>query len=83
MVDWMVEVTDNFGCDHQTFFYAVSIMDRYFKACPKVLKFSDLHIIGATSLFIASKFEDTNPMTMKEVLEKICHDEFMLDEIKQ
>lgn len=30
MVDWMVEVITNFRCDDQTFFVAVSIMDRYF-----------------------------------------------------
>jgi hypothetical protein len=33
MVDWMIEVLTNFKCDDQTFFIAVSIMDRYFKNC--------------------------------------------------
>lgn len=82
MVDWMIEVTDNFCSCHQTFFYSVSIMDRYFKACPNVLEFSQLHLIGAASMFIASKFEDSKPLTMKEVLERICHHEFQLEEVK-
>ncbi len=32
MVDWMIEVLTNFKCDDQTYFLAVSLMDRYFKA---------------------------------------------------
>lgn len=83
MIDWMVEVTDAFNCDHQTFFYAVSIMDRYFKACQVELKPDDLHLIGATSMYIASKFEDKKPIKMKEMVEKICHNEFELDQIKE
>lgn len=31
MVDWMVEVMTNFRCDDQTYFLAVSCMDRYFQ----------------------------------------------------
>ena len=30
MVDWMVEVLTAFKCSDQTFFLAVSLMDRYF-----------------------------------------------------
>jgi len=32
MIDWMVEVLTNFKCDDLTFFIAVSLMDRFFKA---------------------------------------------------
>ena len=31
MIDWMIEVLTNFKCDDQTFFMAVSLLDRYFK----------------------------------------------------
>jgi hypothetical protein len=30
MVDWMIEVMTNFRCDDQSFFIAISMMDRYF-----------------------------------------------------
>lgn len=83
MVDWMIEVTDSFNCDHQTFFYSVSIMDRCFKVSQSTLTFDDLHLLGATSIFIASKFEDTKAITMKELLTKICHNEFTIDQIKE
>lgn len=56
MVDWMNEVLVNFESDDQTFFYSVSIMDRYFKACQDVQRLSDLHLIGVVAMLIASKF---------------------------
>lgn len=71
MVDWVIEVLTNFHCDNQTFFIAVSLMDRYFKNCPEGKKIGDLHIVGVTSMFVASKFEDISPLRMKTVDEKI------------
>lgn len=71
MVDWIIEVLTNFSCGDQTFFTAVSLMDRYFKACPEPLPVTKLHVIGVTSLFVASKFEDINPLRMQTVDEKI------------
>jgi len=32
MVDWMVEVMTAFKCADSTFFYAISLLDRYFAA---------------------------------------------------
>jgi len=31
MVDWMIEVLTNFKCEDQTFFLAISLLDRYLK----------------------------------------------------
>lgn len=73
MVDWMIEVFTNFKCDDLTFFIAVSLMDRYFMGCAKEQKIGDLHIIGVTSMFLASKYEDIYPLKMKTVFEKIGH----------
>ena len=69
----MIEVLTNFKCDDLTFFLAVSVMDRYFKGCPKTLQVGDLHVIGVTSMFLASKYEDIYPLKMKTVFEKIGH----------
>lgn len=73
MVDWMIEVLTNFRCDDQTFFLAVSLEDRFFKYCQEHKEIADLHIIGVTCMFIASKFEDIYPLKMKTVFEKIAH----------
>src|SRR4051812_37928674 len=41
MIDWMIEVLTNFKCDDQTFFLAVSLLDRYFKAKQETREVSD------------------------------------------
>ena len=82
MVDWMIEVLTNFKCDDQTFFIAVSLLDRYFKNCASKKEVSDLHITGVTCMFIASKFEDIFPLKMKTVHEKIAHQKLQISKIK-
>jgi len=69
----MIEVLTNFKCDDLTFFIAISLLDRYAKANTKTLEVSDLHILGVTAMFVASKFEDIQPLKMKTVHEKIAH----------
>jgi hypothetical protein len=82
MIDWMIEVLTNFKCDDQTFFLAVSLMDRYFKAVPQEKLLTELHITGVTSMFVASKFEDIYPLKMKTVYEKIAHQKIEISAIK-
>lgn len=82
MIDWMIEVLTNFRCDDQTFFLAVSLQDRYFKCCDDAKEVSDLHVVGVTSMFIASKFEDIYPLKMKTVFEKIAHKKLEIERIK-
>ena len=43
---------------------------------------SDLHIIGVTCMFIASKYEDIYPLKMKMVYEKIAHKKLAIESIK-
>lgn len=82
MVDWMIEVLTNFKCDDQTFFLSVSLLDRYFKGKQETREVSDLHIIGVTTMFIASKYEDIYPLKMKMVYEKIAHKKLSIEKIK-
>ena len=57
-------------------------MDRYFKNKPEVSQVSELHIIGVTCMFVASKYEDIYPLKMKMVYEKIGHQKIAIEEIK-
>jgi hypothetical protein len=82
MVDWMIEVLTNFKCDDQSFFIAVSLMDRYFKNKHEMREISDLHVIGVTCMFVASKYEDIYPLKMKMVYEKIAHKKLPMEKIK-
>jgi hypothetical protein len=84
MVDWMIEVLTNYKCEDNTFFIAVNIMDKYFKCLEKtrILQPAELHLIGVTSMFIASKYQDIYPLRLKTVHEKIAHKKLSTQEIK-
>jgi hypothetical protein len=82
MVDWMIEVLTNFKCDDQTFFLSVSLIDRFFKNKQDTKEVGDLHIIGVTCMFVASKYEDIYPLKMKMVYEKIAHKKLPIEKIK-
>ena len=61
---------------------AVSLLDRYFKGKNETREVGDLHIIGVTTMFIASKYEDIYPLKMKMVYEKIAHKKLSIEKIK-
>ena len=85
MADWMIEVLSNYNCDDLTYFESINLMDRYFLECEKiniVLIPEDLHLIGVTCMFIASKYHDIRPLRLKTVQEKIAHGKLTCEEIK-
>lgn len=55
LVDWLIEVQENFALFHETLYLAVQIMDHYLEQ--KYVKREYLQLVGATSMLIASKFE--------------------------
>ncbi len=81
MVDWMIEVLANYKCDNMTFFESINLMDRYFKKSNKALNPQDLHLIGVTSMYLASKFVDIYPLRIRTVYEKISHKKLSMTEI--
>lgn len=84
IIDWFIEVLINFNCDDITFFITINLMDRVFKKTDdKQLNPADLHLIGITCMFMASKYQDIYPMRLKTVKEKISHNKFSIEEIKQ
>jgi hypothetical protein len=76
MVDWMLEVFNVFKSDDHTFFLAVHIMDMYLFKNTSVVKSDDIHLLGLTCIFIASKFEDIIPIRMDSIVNKIGHKTF-------
>lgn len=62
---------------------SVSLLDRFLKGSQVPQEISDLHLIGVTSMFIASKYEDIQPLKMKMVYEKIAHKKLAVERIKQ
>ena len=57
-------------------------MDEYFKKASKKHEINDLHLIGVTSIFIATKFEELTPIKLSVVYEKIGHRKISKDDIR-
>ena len=81
MIDWMCEITSAFGLSGKTFFVSVKVMDKYFQSQPVCIHSSLLHIIGMISVFIASKFEDIEALTLKAVFERIGYCKFPKEDL--
>lgn len=69
----MVEVLTSYKCTHRTFFKTVDLMDRYFQLEQKAQPISKLHLVGVTSIYIATKIEEVYPIKLRTVEEKIAH----------
>lgn len=76
MVDWMIEVLSVYKSENETFYLSVYIMDKFISLSQTPIKTDDIHLIGITSMFIASKFEDIMPIRMSSFVYKIGHSQF-------
>ena len=81
MVDWMFEVIYAFKMSEQTFFLSVQYMDRFISQVKRTLKLDELHLIGITCMFIASKYEDITPLFLKTMVKKVSHGKIKGDTI--
>jgi cyclin A len=64
LVDWLVEVCDEFNLLPDTLFMSVSYVDRYLSliSIPR----TKLQLVGVTGLYIAAKFEEIYPPEISE-----------------
>ncbi|XP_071452901.1 cyclin-A2 [Hetaerina americana] len=64
LVDWLVEVTEEYKMDTETLYLAVSYIDR-FLSYMSVVK-ANLQLVGTAAMFIAAKFEEIYPPELGE-----------------
>lgn len=69
----MIEVLSSFNCVPNTFFVAIDIMDNYFTKSERCFETKDIHLIGVTSMLLASKMEEIIPFKINTVVEKMTH----------
>ena len=69
----MIEVLCSFNCTPNTYFVSIDIMDTYLQRTHKVLETKDIHLIGVTSMLLASKMEEIIPFKVSTVVEKMTH----------
>ncbi|XP_067257527.1 G2/mitotic-specific cyclin-B3 isoform X2 [Chanodichthys erythropterus] len=73
LVDWLVEVQENFELNHETLYLAVKMTDHYLAVSQ--VKRESLQLIGSTAMLIASKFEERAPPCVDDFL-YICDDAY-------
>lgn len=84
LVDWLFEVFNVMNCQESTIYLTIHLLDYFmFKYSKKPLTNEDLHLIGVSCLFIASKYEDTIPIFMNDLKVKICHNRFSDKSLKE
>ncbi|XP_046326729.2 G2/mitotic-specific cyclin-B3-like [Haliotis rufescens] len=80
LVDWLVEVQENFELNHETLYLAVKLVDTYLSR-KQILK-EVLQLVGAVSLFVACKFDERCPPLIEDFL-YICDDAYTRQEFIQ
>ncbi|XP_014665012.1 PREDICTED: G2/mitotic-specific cyclin-A-like [Priapulus caudatus] len=64
LVDWLVEVGEEYKMHTETLYLAVSYVDR-FLSCMSVMR-GKLQLVGAASMFLAGKYEEIYPPDIGE-----------------
>uniref|UniRef100_A0A4W5PQA3 Cyclin B3 n=1 Tax=Hucho hucho TaxID=62062 RepID=A0A4W5PQA3_9TELE len=78
LVDWLVEVQENFELNHETLYLAVKVTDHYLSTAP--VNRENLQLIGSTAMLIASKFEERCPPCVDDFL-YVCDDAYKREEV--
>ncbi|KAJ3110239.1 G2/mitotic-specific cyclin [Phlyctochytrium bullatum] len=66
LVDWLVEVHHKFRLLPETLYMTVNIIDRFLSL--RVVSLVKLQLVGVTAMFIASKYEEVVPPSVKNFI---------------
>jgi len=64
LVDWMVEVSDEYKLHEETLFLAINLIDRFLSSMS--IARQSFQLLGAAALFISSKYEEIYPPDINE-----------------
>lgn len=64
LVDWLVEVSEEYRLNGETLYLAVNYIDRFLSFMSVVR--AKLQLVGATAILLASKFEEIYPPEVSE-----------------
>ena len=81
MLDWMIEVLKFYGQTEQTVFRAWWFLDFYLLRTNVSVKPLDLHLLGSTCIFLASKQEEIRPIKLSVLISEICKNKVTSDDI--
>lgn len=66
LIDWMVEIQESFELNHETLYLGVKLVDLYLSKV--TVGKETLQLVGAASMFIASKFDERMPPLVDDFL---------------
>jgi len=81
LVDWLVEVQQQFKLLQETFFLTLDIVDRYLNCKGRTVHKSQLQLIGVSAMFLASKIEEIYAPEISDFV-YITDDTYTADEIR-
>ncbi|XP_057516913.1 G2/mitotic-specific cyclin C13-1-like [Amaranthus tricolor] len=67
LVDWLIDLADEFNVLSDTLYLTISHMDRYLSY--KSINRDRLQLLGVTAMLIASKYEEINPKSVRKFCE--------------
>ncbi len=80
LVDWLVEVGEEYKLQTETLFLAVNYIDRFLSYVPVAR--AKLQLVGVACMLVASKFEDVHPPAVDEFV-YISDNTYLRDEVLQ
>ncbi|CAK66376.1 unnamed protein product (macronuclear) [Paramecium tetraurelia] len=86
MVKWIIYVFDTIYENQNNdvlISRAIHLMDIFLKRTQVSYSDKDVHLIGATCIYMASKIKNDCPLDMETIQVTICHEKFTIDEIKE
>lgn len=81
LVDWLIVVCNKTNQNEITFFTSILIIDKVLEAYKLQLSQNDMHLISITSLFIASKFNEVSPISLKGIVKNVAHNNYAKEDI--
>jgi len=81
LVDWLVEVQQQFKLLQETFFLTLDIVDRYLNCEGRHVHKSQLQLVGVSAMFLASKIEEIYAPEISDFV-YITDDTYTADEIR-
>jgi cyclin B len=80
LVDWMVEVQENFELNHETLYLGVKLTDLFLSRTTHVIPKQNLQLVGSTALLIAAKYEERMAPCLDDFL-YICDDAYTKEDL--
>jgi hypothetical protein len=77
VIDWLFEVGTKLAIDDKgVIFQAVNLMDRFYDKAKESLPVKDLQLTAVTSLFIASKNLEVDPLDLNTCCKTLCFNKY-------